>query len=226
MAEREDPPAVLLEALHKRFGERIILEDLTLRAEPGERIALLGESGSGKSTLLNIIAGLEPADSGRVEIAGRSLIGLDDDHAAALRRQLIGFAFQAFHLLGHLSVQRNVAVPLLLNGFPPAEALERAATLLGRLGLSTRLQAPIRELSGGEQQRVALARALVAAPRVLLADEPTGNLDPSSARTALALIAEQAAESGAALLLVTHSHEAAAIADRQLVLRQGRLEPA
>lgn len=226
MAEREDPPAVLLEALHKRFGERIILQDLTLRAEPGERIALLGESGSGKSTLLNIIAGLEPADSGRVEIAGRSLIGLDDDHAAALRRQLIGFAFQAFHLLGHLSVQRNVAVPLLLNGIPPAEALDRAATVLGRLGLGTRLQAPIRELSGGEQQRVALARALVAAPRVLLADEPTGNLDPSSARTALALIAEQAAESGAALLLVTHSHEAAAIADRQLVLRQGRLEPA
>ena len=226
MAEREDPPAVLLEALHKRFGERIILQDLTLRAEPGERIALLGESGSGKSTLLNIIAGLEPADSGRVEVAGHSLIGLDDDHAAALRRQLIGFAFQAFHLLGHLSVQRNVAVPLLLNGIPPAEALERAATVLGRLGLGSRLQAPIRELSGGEQQRVALARALVAAPRVLLADEPTGNLDPSSARTALALIAEQAAESGAALLLVTHSHEAAAMADRQLVLRQGRLEPA
>jgi putative ABC transport system ATP-binding protein len=226
MAEREAPPAVLLEALHKRFGERIILQDLTLRAEPGERIALLGESGSGKSTLLNIIAGLEPADSGRVEIAGRSLIGLDDDHAAALRRQLIGFAFQAFHLLGHLTVQRNVAVPLLLNGTPPAEALERAATVLSRLGLGTRLQAPIRELSGGEQQRVALARALVAAPRVLLADEPTGNLDPSSARTALALIAELAAESGAALLLVTHSHEAAAMADRQLVLRQGRLEPA
>ena len=226
MAEREAPPAVLLEALHKRFGERVILQDLTLRAEPGERIALLGESGSGKSTLLNIIAGLEPPDSGRVEVAGRSLIGLDDDHAAALRRQLIGFAFQAFHLLGHLSVQRNVAVPLLLNGTPPAEALERAATVLSRLGLGTRLQAPIRELSGGEQQRVALARALVAAPRVLLADEPTGNLDPSSARTALALIAEQAAESGAALLLVTHSHEAAAMADRQLILRQGRLEPA
>jgi putative ABC transport system ATP-binding protein len=226
MTERGDPPAVLLEALHKRFGKRIILQDLTLRAEPGERIALLGESGSGKSTLLNIIAGLEPADAGRVEVAGRSLIGLDDDHAAALRRQLIGFAFQAFHLLGHLSVQRNVAVPLLLNGLPPAQALERAATVLGRLGLGDRLHAPISELSGGEQQRVALARALVAAPRVLLADEPTGNLDPSSARKALALIAEQAAESGAALLLVTHSHEAAAIADRQLVLREGRLEPA
>jgi putative ABC transport system ATP-binding protein len=226
MTEREDPPAVLLEALHKRFGKRIILQDLTLRAEPGERIALLGESGSGKSTLLNIIAGLEPADAGRVEVAGRSLIGLDDDHAAALRRQLIGFAFQAFHLLAHLSVQRNVAVPLLLNGMPPAQALERAAAVLGRLGLGDRLQAPISQLSGGEQQRVALARALVAAPRVLLADEPTGNLDPSSARAALALIAEQASESGAALLLVTHSHEAAAIADRQLVLREGRLEPA
>lgn len=226
MTERKDPPAVLLEALHKRFGERIILQGLALRAERGERIALLGESGSGKSTLLNIIAGLEPADSGRVEVAGRSLIGLDDDHAAALRRQLIGFAFQAFHLLAHLSVQQNVAVPLLLNGMSPPEALERAATMLGRLGLGDRLHAPISELSGGEQQRVALARALVAAPRVLLADEPTGNLDPSSARTALALIAEQAAESGAALLLVTHSLEAATIADRQLILREGRLEPA
>jgi len=226
MSERQRPPAVLLEALHKRFGERVILQNLSLRAEPGERIALLGESGSGKSTLLNIIAGLEPADAGRVEVDGQSLVGLDDDQAAALRRQLIGFAFQAFHLLAHLTVQRNVAVPLLLNGVRPLEALERAATLLGRLGLGTRLDSPIRELSGGEQQRVALARALVTAPRVLLADEPTGNLDPTSARAALALITELSAESGAALLLVTHSHEAAAMADRQLVLRQGRLEPA
>ena len=226
MSERPGPPAVLLEALHKRFGERVILQNLNLRAEPGERIALLGESGSGKSTLLNIIAGLEPADAGRVEVDGQSLVGLNDDQAAALRRQLIGFAFQAFHLLAHLTVQRNVAVPLLLNGVRPLEALERAATLLGRLGLGARLNSPIRELSGGEQQRVALARALVSAPRVLLADEPTGNLDPTSARAALALITELSAESGAALLLVTHSYEAAAMADRQLVLRHGRLEPA
>lgn len=226
MTERESAPAVLLEALHKRFGERVILQNLHLRAEPGERIALLGESGSGKSTLLNIIAGLEPADAGRVEVDGQTLVGLNDDQAAALRRGLIGFAFQAFHLLSHLTVQRNVAVPLLLNGVRPLEALERAATLLGRLGLGARLDAPIRELSGGEQQRVALARALVTAPRVLLADEPTGNLDPASARSALTLITELAAESGAALLLVTHSREAAAMADRQLVLSQGRLEPA
>ena len=219
-----------IKGIRKAFGKGDkaveVLKRIDIDVAPGEFLILVGPSGCGKSTLLNIIAGLEPADAGRVEVAGRSLIGLDDDHAAALRRQLIGFAFQAFHLLAHLSVQRNVAVPLLLNGMPPAQALERAATVLGRLGLGDRLQAPISQLSGGEQQRVALARALVAAPRVLLADEPTGNLDPSSARTALALIAEQAAESGAALLLVTHSHEAAAIADRQLVLREGRLEPA
>lgn len=224
MAERVAAPAVLLEALHKRFGERVILNDLSLRAEAGERIALLGESGSGKSTLLNIIAGLEPADSGRVAVAGHPIHGLNDDEAASARRRLIGFAFQAFHLLGHLSVQRNVAVPLLLDGMAPAEALDGAARMLTRLGLGDRLDASVAQLSGGEQQRVALARALVARPPLLLADEPTGNLDPANARAALTLIAEQARESGAALLLVTHSHEAAAIADRTLVLRHGRLE--
>jgi putative ABC transport system ATP-binding protein len=226
MAERAAPPAVLLEGLGKRFGDRVILDHLFLKAEPGECIALLGESGSGKSTLLNIIAGLEPADCGRVEVAGHPIQGLTDDAAAALRRRLIGFAFQAFHLLGHLSVQRNVAVPLLLDGMPPSQALERAAQMLDRLGMGTRLLSPIRELSGGEQQRVALARALVANPPLLLADEPTGNLDPANARQALRLISEQANQSGAALLLVTHSHEAAAIADRTLVLRGGRLEAA
>jgi putative ABC transport system ATP-binding protein len=223
MTERGDPPAVLLEALHKRFGKRIILQDLTLRAEPGERIALLGESGSGKSTLLNIIAGLEPADAGRVEVAGRSLIGLDDDHAAALRRQLIGFAFQAFHLLGHLSVQRNVAVPLLLNGLPPAQALERAATVLGRLGLGDRLHAPISELSGGEQQRVALARALVAAPRVLLADEPTGNLDTERSREIMNLLRSLQTTRELTILMVTHERDMAAYAHRVVHFVDGRV---
>jgi len=226
MAERADAPAVLLQGVCKRFGERVILNDLSLRAEPGERIALVGESGSGKSTLLNIIAGLEPADSGRVEVAGHLISGQSDDDTAALRRKLIGFAFQAFHLLGHLNVVRNVAVPLLLDGVAASDALERAASMLSRLGLANRLSAAIRELSGGEQQRVALARALVAQPKLLLADEPTGNLDPDNARAALALIVEQSRETGAALLLVTHSHDAAAMADRQLALRHGRLEPA
>jgi len=226
MAERADAPAVLLQGVCKRFGERVILNDLSLRAEPGERIALVGESGSGKSTLLNIIAGLEPADSGRVEVAGHLISGQSDDDTAALRRKLIGFAFQAFHLLGHLNVVRNVAVPLLLDGVAASDALERAASMLSRLGLATRLNAAIRELSGGEQQRVALARALVAQPKLLLADEPTGNLDPDNARAALALIVEQSRQTGAALLLVTHSHDAAAMADRQLALRHGRLEPA
>ncbi|MFM8557263.1 MAG: ABC transporter ATP-binding protein [Betaproteobacteria bacterium] len=226
MAERADAPAVLLQGVCERVGERVILIDLSLRAEPGERIALVGESGSGKSTLLNIIAGLEPADSGRVEVAGHLISGQSDDDTAALRRKLIGFAFQAFHLLGHLNVVRNVAVPLLLDGVAASDALERAASMLSRLGLATRLNAAIRELSGGEQQRVALARALVAQPKLLLADEPTGNLDPDNARAALALIVEQSRQTGAALLLVTHSHDAAAMADRQLALRHGRLEPA
>lgn len=226
MAERAEAPAVLLQGVCKRFGERVILNDLALRSEPGERIALIGESGSGKSTLLNIIAGLEPADSGRVEVAGHLISGQSDDDTAALRRKLIGFAFQAFHLLGHLNVVRNVAVPLLLDGVAASEALERAASMLSRLGLANRRTAAIRELSGGEQQRVALARALVAQPKLLLADEPTGNLDPDNARAALALIVEQSRETGAALLLVTHSHDAAAMADRQLALRHGRLEPA
>lgn len=226
MTERAEAPAVLLQGVCKRFGERVILNDLALRAEPGERIALVGESGSGKSTLLNIIAGLEPADSGRVEVAGHLISGQSDDDTAALRRKLIGFAFQAFHLLGHLNVVRNVAVPLLLDGVAASEALERAASMLSRLGLANRRTAAIRELSGGEQQRVALARALVAQPKLLLADEPTGNLDPDNARAALALIVEQSRETGAALLLVTHSHDAAAMADRQLALRHGRLEPA
>jgi putative ABC transport system ATP-binding protein len=184
---------------------------------------LLGESGSGKSTLLNIIAGLEPADAGRVEVAGRSLIGLDDDHAAALRRQLIGFAFQAFHLLGHLSVQRNVAVPLLLNGMPPAQALERAATVLGRLGLGDRLQAPISQLSGGEQQRVALARALVAAPRVLLADEPTGNLDTERSREIMNLLRSLQTTRELTILMVTHERDMAAYAHRVVHFVDGRV---
>lgn len=221
--DKPGAPALVLRGLSKRFGERVILDAVSLRIEPGERVALLGESGSGKSTLLNLIAGLEPADAGSIEIAGHPLHGLDDDAAAVLRRNFIGFAFQAFHLLAHLDAKRNVAVPLLLAGTPPSRAIERARALLDRLGLAARADAPVRELSGGEQQRVALARALVGQPALVLADEPTGNLDPRNARAALELIAEQARLSGAALLLVTHSHEAAEVAERRLLLRDGQL---
>ena len=219
-------PAVRLLGLSKRFGDRIIVDAVSLSIERGERVALLGESGSGKSTLLNLIAGLEPADAGSINIAGREMTGLGDDDAAALRRSSIGFAFQAFHLLPHLNAQRNVAVPLLLAGLAPTQALERAAAMLERLGLGTRTQALVRELSGGEQQRVALARALVAKPAIVLADEPTGNLDPGNARAALELIASEVAQNGAALLMVTHSLEAAAVADRRLLLQSGQLLPA
>ncbi len=222
-AEPAPSAAVLIQGLRKQFAGRSVLDGLDLRIEPGESVALLGESGSGKSTLLNLIAGLEPADGGTIAIAGHPISALDADAAARLRSRFIGFAFQAFHLLPQLDAQRNVAVPLLIRGIPAREALPAAAAMLERLGLSARLQARISELSGGEQQRIALARALVGRPTLLLADEPTGNLDPGNAAAALRLIRDQALDSGAALLMVTHSDQAAAIADRRLVLRAGLL---
>ncbi|MGD9946170.1 MAG: ABC transporter ATP-binding protein [Burkholderiaceae bacterium] len=213
-----EPPAVVLAGVGKSYGERRIIDQLSLRIAAGERVALLGESGSGKSTLLNLIAGLEPADAGRIEVAGVDVSRLDADGAARLRRHTIGFVFQAFHLLPHLNAVQNVAVPLLLAGLRADAAQARSGALLARVGLGGRLTAMPRELSGGEQQRVALARALVNEPRLILADEPTGNLDAGSAAQALRLIAELTASGGAALLLVTHSAQAAAIAERQLRL--------
>ncbi len=209
-------PAVELDGVRKAFGEHVVLHDASLRVGRGERVALLGESGSGKSTLLNLIAGLEPVDAGIVRVEGIEVSALDADATAQLRRERIGFVFQAFHLLPHLSAVQNVAVPLLLAGRPAADALRRAAGWLERLGLGGRLHAWPRELSGGEQQRVALARALVHEPALVLADEPTGNLDPSNAERALALIAESIEHSGAALVLVTHSLQAAGIAQRRV----------
>jgi len=213
---------VLLSGLCKRFGERVILDAIHLRIEPGEQVALLGESGSGKSTLLNLIAGLEPADSGTIAIAGHAMTGLDDEGAAALRRSFIGFAFQAFHLLSHLDAERNVAVPLLLAGCPPSQALERAAAMLARLGLAARARAPVRELSGGEQQRVALARALVARPSLVLADEPTGALDSQTSEDIMRLLSQLNAQ-GITVVLVTHEPDVAAWARRRIVFRDGAI---
>ncbi|KAA0218868.1 MAG: ABC transporter ATP-binding protein, partial [Proteobacteria bacterium] len=188
--------------VRKTFAGRAVLDGVDLNVRRGERVALLGESGSGKSTLLHLIAGLEPVDAGMVRVAGTEVSALDADAAASFRRSAIGFVFQAFHLLPHLDAARNVAVPLLLNGVAAPAALERATAMLARVGLAGRASAWPRELSGGEQQRVALARALVHAPALVLADEPTGNLDPSTAAQALALIAGALESSGAALVLV------------------------
>ncbi len=218
-------PAVELIGVRKTFAGRAVLDDVDLNVRRGERVALLGESGSGKSTLLHLIAGLEPVDAGMVRVAGTEVSALDADAAASFRRSAIGFVFQAFHLLPHLDAARNVAVPLLLNGVAAPDALEQATAMLARVGLAGRASAWPRELSGGEQQRVALARALVHAPALVLADEPTGNLDPSTAAQALALIAGALESSGAALVLVTHSAQAAAIAHRRLRLDARGLRP-
>ena len=216
-------PALQIERLSRLLGERRVLDSLELTLAAGERVALVGESGSGKSTLLNLIAGLDEPDAGEIRIGGEAMPTDDPDASAALRRRSLGFVFQAFHLLPHLSIARNVAVPLLLNGIALQQALDRATRLLERVGLAARAGALPGQLSGGEQQRVALARALATRPALLLADEPTGNLDPGSAARALALIREECAAAGAALLLVTHSEIAARSADRCLRLVDGRL---
>jgi putative ABC transport system ATP-binding protein len=215
--------ALLVERVSKSFAGRLLLDSVSMRIEAGQAVALLGESGTGKSTLLNLIAGLEPVDSGRIEFDGVAVSALDSRSAAEFRRRRIGFVFQAFHLLPYLNAERNVAVPLLLAGMMPAPALEAARELLGQVGLAERRAAMPRELSGGEQQRVALARALVHRPGLVLADEPTGNLDPVTAGSVLALIARQVRASGATLLLVTHSEQAAAIADTRWRLDAGGL---
>jgi putative ABC transport system ATP-binding protein len=205
---------------------RRLFQNLDLIVEPGERVAVRGESGVGKSTLLNIIAGLDTADAGDVRVAGRRLAGLGDPERTKLRRDKIGFVFQAFHILPHLDLTRNVAFPLILQKAPRGSALRRAAEMLDAVGLGDRLRSYPRELSGGELQRVAIARALVHEPALILADEPTGNLDPDTAAQIMALLGSAVKERGAAMLLVTHSPTAAATANRQLLLTQaGLLSP-
>ncbi|MFZ4756600.1 MAG: ABC transporter ATP-binding protein [Burkholderiaceae bacterium] len=219
------PPVLDVVGLHKRFGpDREVIADLSMTIAAGERVALLGESGVGKSTLLNLIAGLDRPDAGEIRLGGQAIHAMDEDGAARLRAREIGFVFQAFHLLPHLKLWQNVAIPLLLIGTSQGEARERARAMLEQVGLGDRAASMPRELSGGEQQRVALARALVHAPRLILADEPTGNLDPRTGGRALALIDEQVRAHGAALLMVTHSQQAAAIAQRRLRLTPGGLE--
>ncbi len=208
----------------KSFGERLLFKAVSLKMSAGDYVAILGDSGSGKSTLLNLIAGLEPCGAGSVRFEGLELTGLDDDALTRLRREHFGFVFQAFHVLPHLSVAQNVALPLALRAVARGEAHSRAAAVVAAVGLGGREASLPRELSGGELQRVAIARALVGDPRLVLADEPTGNLDPDNAAQVLALLRAQVKDRGAAAILVTHSEVAAATADRRYQLtREGLL---
>ena len=204
---------------------RTVLDRVTLDVARGELVAILGESGSGKSTLLNVIAGLEAPDAGAVVVAGTDLRALDDDALTAFRRTHVGFVFQAFHVLPYLTVAQNVALPLRLAGQDERAAAARVAAMLAAVGLADRATSMPRELSGGELQRVAIARALVHRPQVVLADEPTGNLDPGSADGVIALLRATLQAEGATGVLVTHSRAAAASADRVLVLTAAGLVP-
>lgn len=199
-----------------------MLADLNYTLNAGEYVAVMGESGVGKSTLLNLIAGLDTPDSGEIMINGVAISSLDDDAATKLRREQFGFIFQAFHVLPHLTLAQNIALPLLLNG---SEATERVAQMLEQVGLQGRGDDFPRQLSGGELQRVAIARALIHRPKLVLADEPTGNLDPDTAHEILQLIRHEIKANGAMGILVTHSHAAAATADRVLQLTKAGLQP-
>jgi putative ABC transport system ATP-binding protein len=213
-----------ISGIEKRFGGRTVLSAVTLRLEAGEYVAIVGESGVGKSTLLNIVAGLEPADSGDVFFDEDNLKTMSDDARTLLRRDKFGFVFQAFHVLPHLTVEQNVGLPLVLRSFDEKTIKEKAKQIITAVGLAGRENSMPRELSGGELQRVAIARALVGEPKLVLADEPTGNLDQETARQVLALLRDQVVGHGAAGILVTHSEAAAATCDRRYRLTASGLE--
>jgi putative ABC transport system ATP-binding protein len=219
----ETLPVLEVRDLSKSFNDQQVLNAISLAVRPGERLALTGPSGSGKSTLLNCISGLVHPDAGCVRIAGTQTTGLSLESHAAVMRQHTGSIFQFFHLLPTLTVLENVAFPLMLLGAPREKQEEEAHRYLKRVGLSAKTSSLPHELSGGEMQRVAIGRALIHNPSLLLADEPTGNLDSKNSATILELLSELTGENGTALVMVTHSRDAAAICHRNVSILDGRL---
>ncbi len=211
-----------IKTLSKHYGDTPVFANVSLDVAPGEFVAIVGESGVGKSTLLNCMAGLDTWDSGTVLLDGTDIGQLDDDARALLRRQKVGFVFQAFHVLGHLDVTQNVALPLLLLGTPDDARVQTMLEAVGLQGMGARLP---QQLSGGQLQRVAIARALIHRPTLLLADEPTGNLDPTTASRVMEALVAQTRAHGTSLVLVTHSAAATARADRVLHLKVDGMTP-
>jgi putative ABC transport system ATP-binding protein len=212
--------------LTKRYGSRTVFDNLQLIVQPGEYVAITGESGIGKSTLLNLLAGLDVPDAGHIVLDGEDLATQDDDARTHVRRARMGFVFQAFHVLPHLTVTDNVALPLLLLRVAASERALRTQAMLAAVGLGERGASFPRELSGGELQRVAVARALIHRPKLVLADEPTGNLDPERAAEILALLKDSIVRENAIGILVTHSELAARTTHRILRLTRTGLHSA
>ena len=223
-ASAGDPIVVLDDVrltLASAAGPVAILRGISLTIAAGETVALLGPSGSGKSTLMMVAAGIERASAGRISLAGSDLGGLDEDRLAGLRRRHVGIVFQAFHLIPTMTALENVAIPLELAG--RRDAFAEAATALGRVGLEHRVAHYPGQLSGGEQQRVAIARAFVAGPQLILADEPTGNLEGATGEVVIDCLFAEHARRGTSLLLITHDAKLAQRCERQLILADGRI---
>lgn len=220
-------PVLRLQGIAKSYGGGTIrvLRGVDLDLAPGEVVALVAPSGAGKSTLLHIAGLLDSADAGTVRLAGRDMDGLDEAARTVARRREIGFVYQFHHLLPEFSAAENLLLPQLANGTPRAKAMERAEVLLGQMGLAERVGHRPAALSGGEQQRVAIARALVNAPKLLLADEPTGNLDPATSERVFAALMDLVRETGLSALIATHNPALAARMDRRLRLLDGVLVP-
>jgi len=218
-------PVLQFDAVSKRYGNAIsALHPTTFEVPPGRIVAIVGRSGSGKSTLLNLAAGIDVPTSGRVGIMGREMHELSEKERTRVRRDHIGLVFQFFHLLPHLSVHENVLLPALIAGDSRTHARDNATALLGRVGLADRSAAPLEQLSGGEMQRVAICRALMRKPTLILADEPTGNLDDETGQIVMDLLFELAREQKHGMIYVTHSSDFAALADEVWSLHSGHLE--